>query len=128
MIGRRDLLHRVGFVALGVAVAVLGGCGSSPAVSPDEGEAISLVLDVSDATRSEEEFTALFANGRVPAKGERQKYAAFSFAPVGIPAIAGEEASFTVAVADADDNTIGETSWTAIKEQGKWKLSSAPLP
>jgi hypothetical protein len=107
---------------------VLCGCGSSSSVSPDEGEAISLVLDVSDATRSEEEFTALFATGRTPAKGERQKYANFSFAPVGIPSIAGEEASFTVAVADADDNKIGETSWSAVKEQGKWKLSSAPLP
>lgn len=126
----RSLFSRRLVLCLVLAGAALSasGCGPSTAVSPDEGESISLVLDVSDATRSEADFAALFATGRAPAKGLRNKYAAYSFSPVGKPSVNGEEASLVVAVADSDDKTIGEVSWTAVKEQGKWKLASAPLP
>jgi len=110
---------------LSVAAA---GCGAATSVSPDESETISLVLDVSDATRSEVDFAALFASAHAPAKGARRKFAEYSFSPAGKPNIAENDATITVQVSDAKDDPIGEVTWTAVKEQGKWKLATAPLP
>lgn len=108
--------------------SVAGGCGSGVTVSPDEAGAISLVLDVSDATRSDAEFAAIFATGRAPEKKLRRKYAEYSFSPVGKPSVTENDVTMTVKVSDAKDDPIGEVTWTAVKEQGKWKLASAPLP
>lgn len=112
-------------VLLGVAAA---GCGSAASVSPDESATISLILDVSDATRSEAEFTAVFASGHAPAKGMRRKFTEYSFSPVGKPSITENDATMTVQVSDANDDPIGEVTWNAVKEHGKWKLATAPLP
>ena len=120
--------QRVAF-ALGLCLAVVaGGCGSGSTVSPDEAGAISLILDVSDATRNEAEFAAIFATGQTPEKKLRRKYAEYSFSPIGKPTVTESDATIMVEVSDAKDDPIGQVTWTAVKEQGKWKLATAPLP
>jgi hypothetical protein len=125
------MINRAGISLVALAVlAAFAGCGEDvPEGQHSEKEQVAkLVRAVADASRTEPSFKALFASGASPQGRANREYAKYTFRPIEEPEVDGESATIAVLVRDVRDQEIGNVEWTAVKENGEWKLSSAPLP
>jgi hypothetical protein len=50
------------------------------------------------------------------------------FSVAGAISVSGDSASFPVAITSNSTEASVEKQWKAVKANGKWKLSEAPLP
>ena len=110
-----------------------GGCGGAPPAAatldmggPDGLAVAQLVEELNDNVTRPKRFAESFAKG---AAADAKRYAGFTYYIVGKPAAAGAEATATVSVRRAKDETeAGQVEWTFVKDGDKWKIKSAPLP
>ncbi len=108
--------------------ALFGGCGKSEATTwNDERHIQQLVENVSESMSKPNTFKEVFTDQAAPAKGAKSKYRERMFVWNKI-AIEGESATVKVNVRDKEGKPSGDVEWTAVKQNGKWKLSSVPLP
>lgn len=112
-----------------VCALPLCGCGSS---SPEFGsapdEVIQLVGCIPDSTRSPQTFAAVFSSSAPPNDMQRRQFAQYVFVAKSA-SVSGDEATIRVEIRNPMTNDpIGQQEWTAVKEDGKWKLKTAPLP
>lgn len=104
------------------------GCSSQPRQeeSPDVSAVSDLVYDLPDLAGHPNRFQQLFTADAAPSAAQRQRYSAVFLRLAKPPTFAGQQATLTVEVTSDDQKSTVE--WTAVKEAGGWKLSSAPLP
>jgi len=132
---RSELLASTVSVLFVIAsVSGCGGGGVGPvAVTPgEEGQIEELIVSMADYARSPETFNPLFAEGKAPNDKQRQQYNKWAIDRVeGGITIEGDSATIKVEIRDPDDFEveIGDPyTWTAVKQDGEWKLDDAPLP
>ena len=114
-------------VALSLGLAT--GCGGDSALSAAGAPAEELVLNIDDASGSEDEFKALFADGATVPEQDRKKYGEGFFHCESCEE-GPEENTMTLKVVfyDPGSQVKGRAEWTAVKQGEEWKLQDAPLP
>jgi len=123
-----EFRHSILAVFCGI-VCALFGCGPDPSAPlTDTGQLTGLVYNFSDAARSQATFAAMFAASKSPTESERKKYASLNFRPLSDVEINGDQATLKVLVRDLNDQDLAEMEWQAVRENGAWKLTLAPLP
>ncbi len=86
------------------------------------------VFLLADAAEDPKRFKSLFATGAAPSDKERRRYVEGMYIVLGIQPRSDAEAEVRVKVIDGKEVDRGEATWTVVKEEGRWKLKSAPLP
>ena len=119
------------FALLGI-VALVVGCGgeggdTTTAGGLDETDTVrSLVSSLPDyAGRDAKVFNAFYADGSAPNASTRKKMKDYLFNMLDV-SFSGDSATITVEV--FGDSGKSEATWTAVKQDGEWKLKDAPLP
>lgn len=120
------------WVIVGTAILCLPplcGCGSSsPEFGSPPDEVVQLVGGIRDNTRSPQTFAALFSSATPPDEMRRRQFMQYVFVARSA-SVSGDDASVKVELRrPADNETVGEVEWTAVKEGGVWKLKETPLP
>ncbi len=110
----------------------LGGCIGSIETGPpemDESDHVSsLVSGLGDHSGSAKGFASVFADGNAPDEKQRAAYRDCSFRADSVE-IDGQSATIQVTAGKmADGQILGQEAWTAVKQDGQWKLETAPLP
>ncbi|HEY1376646.1 MAG TPA: hypothetical protein VGF55_07620 [Gemmataceae bacterium] len=107
------------------------GCGRGPteaAAADPDGSAVAELVTQVEGARDARRATKLFAAGAVPPADRLKKLAAYSLAP-GRPAVAGDAATLKIRLTDNRTGAdAGEVEWSFVKENGSWKIKTAPLP
>ena len=119
-----------------LVVCVLAtGCGGSGGRTLEDEQTLSedehvrrFVSGVSDATGSAKAFEALFAKGAEVSESERSRSGPYMFRASSVKIVWGSATVTVIVEQAADDKAIGEVEWKCVKEGGKWRLRSAPLP
>lgn len=123
---RRAVLFALTVVLL---LPVCSACSETGDGESTEADKVSgLVQDVADAASQPDRLNRLFAKGAEPAADRRLEYRKFTYRPAERPSIEGDAAAITVTVRDSMDQDVGQVPWTAVREDGQWKLKDAPLP
>ena len=119
-------------ILAGVAAFALLGCGGSEKFGPptgDEAEIRALVAQMGDASGNAKSFKEYFASGAtVPTDKERERYRKYLYDMMKSPSISGDTAKIQVRVRDDEKGPLGTVEWAFVKEGGKWKAKSAPMP
>jgi len=133
----RSLFTRLGLTSMLLAVAV-AGCSKAqpgPEDATDFGLINQLVWEISETEgREPERFEAVFAEGALPQGAERKRFATYHFKLLENVEVTGDTATLTVKVWDfdadqtSDAEAIGDVTWKAVKKDGDWWISEAPLP
>ena len=119
---------------MGALVALtigLTGCGKSeprgPSFGSEDGKQIAVLLeDLTEAAADTPKASALFA-GQPPAN--LKQFGRYRFEVKANPTVSGDTATATVQIVAENDGTEkGATEWSFVKEGGKWKVKTAPLP
>lgn len=111
-------------------LATLFGCGGSTGTSliDQKDTVVTFVEDVGEASSDPKTFKALFAKGvKVPTKS-RKKYNKGFFEVKSTEAGPDNTTKVKVVHRDPFGKILGNAEWTVVKEDGHWKLKSAPLP
>lgn len=130
---RRVVVRWLGAACVAAMICAVAGCGQSEEefLTSDANVICEMVADVAGAVSDPARFESIFATGAVPPESERAKYGAPNMYEAGVEdvSISGDTATINVTVTSAeDDSVIGEVTWTAVKEDNRWKLKEAPLP
>ena len=113
------------------SVAVTLGCGGSSATKEDTKRLVDLVTEVADGISTKQGMAEIFATSAVvpQKKAEQEQYFSKQFYTTKKEIrVNGDTATISVHVADRTGNLLGDVEWTALRENGRWKLSSIPLP
>ena len=114
--------------ALLLLVAVVGCGGTENEIRSPTGKISALVSSIGDAAHNQAAFEQLFAAGAAPAESERPRYAEYLYVMQSAH-LSGDTVTATVEVVDAaTDAPVDTVEWTAVEEDGHWKLKTAPLP
>lgn len=119
-------------LSLVVLVVAAAGCGGyEPMVSMDgDPKALSQLMDEwNDAKGSPQQAAKLFASGQAPAAARLKKYYSYSYTLTSVPRANGDSATLPVEI--FNEKSGGDpvrVDWTFKKEDGAWKIASAPLP
>jgi hypothetical protein len=109
-----------------LALFCWAGCGGP--TGPQQPDDLSyLVMNLADLAETEAGLKQVFAAGAVPQGAEGKRYARYMYNVVSSDT-SGETAQLKVRLRDLNDAEVGRFDWTAIREDGKWKLKDAPLP
>ncbi len=113
-----------------VICVMMIGCGKEPGGEPQRTEEIEVASIVSSASGAgdPEGFEKVFAEGAV--HEEAELYGEFMFlGDADTVEIDGDTATVSVEVTGGlNEDVLGTVEWTAVKEDGEWKLNSAPIP
>lgn len=118
-------------LGLVICLMMIGCGGEEPGGQPERTEEIevaSIVSSVSDLAGDPEGSAKVFAEGAVREKAEL--YSEFMFLGIAETVkIDGDTATVSVEVTGGlNEDVLGTVEWTAVKEDGKWKLKSAMIP
>ena len=138
---RSERANSYAWAALGptgllLLVAAVAGCHSSqpgPEDADDSGFINELIGDISATADGVEieRFEAAFAARSVPTAAQREEFARYDFRAAEYAEVSGDSATVLVEVSDREkgsSSVAGTVTWTAVKENGAWKIKDAPLP
>ena len=121
----RAVMHGV---TLLLATAVVAGCSGANQGPSEANQACQVVGALSDAVDNPQLFNSQFAEGSAPAPAQRAKFLQYSVEAASAE-ISGDTAKLTMEVTVArTGKKIEGIEWTAVKQDGKWKLKDTPLP
>ena len=118
-------------VLLGAALTTLAGCASSQDAAPaSEQTTIVQVVKSFNGAKNNAKFAAdWFAQGAAPAAAELRSYARYDCKVAEKPTVSGDTATVPIKVLKINtEEEVGRVEWTLVKENGQWRLKSAPLP
>ncbi|HEY4310894.1 MAG TPA: hypothetical protein VGN12_15695 [Pirellulales bacterium] len=104
------------------------GCSRNAAPPANSDVLAWPVTQLADAAASAKQFKTVFATGTAPDEKQRKRYAEGMYIVTEIHPNSEDAADLRVKVLDGNSAERGEVTWTVIREAGKWKLKSAPLP
>jgi hypothetical protein len=61
-------------------------------------------------------------------KAEMDRYGKYDFVLLEEPKVSGETATVKVRVRTKKDEAVGDAEWTFVRQEGTWRVKSAPLP
>ncbi|MBN2291381.1 MAG: hypothetical protein JXM70_03085 [Pirellulales bacterium] len=105
------------------------GCGPKTTTGgSDVNQARQLVGALADSSDNPQMIAPVFAEGCVPTMEKCRQFQRYSLWGKAAE-ISGDTATITVEVTDYRTGKIlTEIEWTAVKENGEWKLKDTPLP
>jgi hypothetical protein len=104
------------------------GCSRNAAPPANADPLAWPVTRLADAAASAKQFKTVFATGAAPDEKQRKRYAEGMYIVTEIHPGSEDAADLRVKVLDGNSAERGEVTWTVVREAGKWKLKSAPLP
>ena len=116
------------FVAV---LTALAGCASSQDAGKmtDTTEVTQIIKSFNGAKNDPRNVPEWFAQGAAPPIAELRKYARYDCKVAEKPAVSSETATVQIKVLKINsEEEVGRVEWTLVKEDGRWKLKSAPLP
>ena len=126
----------LGVIVVGVSLLALGaGCGTGasttgPVVDPasEQGQIVALVDKFADFTNNLKSFRSLYCKDAQPSKADMVKMKdAFIYASKeNLPQINGDSATIPLTSEDTNGDPK-QVEWTAVKEDGVWKLDKTPI-
>lgn len=125
---RRPRAAMCGILLIALAT-VAAGCGPPEWEETDPIELSVLISEISEVASSQESLAERFAQGALPPESEWKKFRKYN-CHSGLDAIkiSGDTATATVGVEDSTGNDMGTQEWTFVREDGAWKVKTAPLP
>jgi len=118
-------------VLVGTLLVFALGCSGSSAPTEDTKRLVNLVSEVADGISTKQGVAEIFSTGAaVPQKkAEQEQYYSKRFWTTKKDIrVNGDTAAIAVHVETQTGDPVGEVEWTAVRESGRWKLRSIPLP
>jgi hypothetical protein len=128
---RRHFLQLRGtlvILLMSILIVIGGGCSHSAPANIVTNEIARPVYEMADAVKHAKRFAGLFVKGSAPNEQQRKHYGDFAFQVSQLNVISDTEANLDVSIDDGKSDQVSREEWTVAKEDGKWKLKTAPLP
>jgi hypothetical protein len=130
---RRSVVARrfrsMGFAVVTTLVTGMGtGCGRQTPANLAMNEAATPIDQLAEAVDNPKRFQSLFVAGSAPAESLRKRYGEFAWQVISITNVSDTETNLRVRADDGKADRPSEVDGVIVKEGGRWKLKSAPLP
>jgi hypothetical protein len=104
------------------------GCGRKAVPRHDANPMAKPVTQLADAAENAKHFRQLFVASAAPDEKQRKRYAEAMYMVTEVHPTSDSEAELRVKVLDGNGGERGEMTWSVVRDGGKWRLKSAPLP